>query len=187
MRVRTFLLASASESVFTGAMDGVGIIGDRTGITIGLLMTTIATTPEAARFTTETITTEGAMPAVEVTATAVGSPATAAEIVAAPMRGTGLPMHAVGAGKTAPVLHPSLLKETTGRLEDMRNPAVRAERARAPSAVTTMAERQGALPRAAAPAWAAEREAEEDFRAAVVEVAGTTNQSFAVFLAICKI
>jgi len=94
-------------------------------------------------------------------------------------------MQAVRAGKTVPVLHPSLLKETTGRLEDMRKPAVRAERAPAPSAVTTMAERQGTIPHAAAPAWAAEHEAEEDLGAAVV-VAGPTNQSFAVFLAVCK-
>jgi hypothetical protein len=73
-------------------MDGAGTIGDRTGIIIGLLMTTIATTPEAARFTTETITTEAETRAAKLTATAVDLAPITAEIVAGPTKGTGLPM-----------------------------------------------------------------------------------------------
>jgi hypothetical protein len=140
------------------------------------------TTLGAARFITATTTIEAEMRAVELTATG-------GEILPAAMKGTGLPMRtlaAVAELKTVPDKRPGLLKETITPLADMRNPAVRAERARAPSAVTTMAERQGTIPHAAAPAWAAEREAEGDLRAAVV-VAGTTNQSFALFLAVCKI
>src|SRR5260221_2572072 len=142
-------------------------------------MITIGTPPVARCFITGTTTIGAETRTGESTATVADLTAIVAEIVAALTPRTGLPMPAAAARKAVPVLHPSLLKETTGRLEDMRNPAVRAERARAPSPVTTMAERQGTIPHAAAPAWAAEHEAGEDLGAAVV-VAGPTNQSFAV-------
>src|ERR1700675_2251704 len=179
MRVRTFPLESGSESVSTGAMDGAGIIGDRTGIIIGLLMTTIATTPEAARFTTETITTEGAMPAV-------GSPAIAAEIVAAPMKGTGLPARmpaAAGPLRAVPAQPPGLLRETTRLLEGTLNHVVRAARARAPSAATTMAERPGVIPLVGVPVSVA-----EEHVAAVDRAAGAAigNPSVVMLLVVCR-
>jgi len=89
--------------------------------------------------------------------------------------------------KTVPARRPGLLKETITLLEDTLNTAVRAASARAPSATTTMADRQGAFHRAEAPASVAEgrrRMVVEDLTAAV---AGIDNQSFVLFLAVCKI
>jgi hypothetical protein len=73
--------------------------------------------------------------------------------------------------KTVPLQGPSLLKETTTPLEVTLNPAVRAVRARVPSAVTTMAERQGAIHHAEVPASAAAE-------GRVAAVAGIDNRSF---------
>jgi hypothetical protein len=150
-------------------------------------MITIGTTLGATRFITGTTTIGAETRTGESTATVADLTAIVAEIVAALTPRTGLPMPAAAARKAVPVLHPSLLKETTRQLEDMRNPAVRAERARAPSPVTTMAERQEPIPHVAAPAWAAEREAEEDFRAAVaLTAAAATNRSVTGFLLVVK-
>src|ERR1700739_717841 len=135
-------------------------------------MITIGTTPGATRFITATATIEAEKRAAELTAAA-------ARIVPAATR-VGRPARTPASEAVNPIVpgqRPGLLKETIAPLADMLNLAVRAASARAPSAVTTMAERHGPIPRAAAPAWAAEREAAEDFRAAVV--VGTTKQSFA--------
>jgi hypothetical protein len=121
-------------------------------------MTTTGTTPGATRFTTGTTTIEAETRAAELTTTAADLAATGAQIVPAAMKGIGPPMRtpAVAALKTVPAKLPGLLKETTRLLEDTPNPAVRAVRARAPSAATAMAERRGAIHHAEAPASVAE-------------------------------
>ena len=117
---------------------------------------------------------------------------TAAELLPAPTRGTGLPTGtSAGAAKFTTVLAqpPSLSTETPRRLEDTLNPAVRAASTLAPLAATTMAERPGAIHHAEAPASvaahrvaAAALAAAEDFTAAVaaedftVAVAGIGNR-----------
>jgi hypothetical protein len=156
-------------------------------------MTTTGTTPGAARFITATTTIEAETGAAELTANAVelvpastkgtgrqtGIPVNAVELVPAPTKGTGR-QTGISAGAAeipiVPAQRPGLLKETTKRLEDMLNPAVRAASARAPSAATTMAEKPGAIRHAEAPASAGEEER-------VVEaVAGIDNRSFVGFL-----
>jgi len=73
---------------------------------------------------------------------------------------------------TVPAQRPGLSTGTSMRLEDTRNPAVRAASAQAPSAATIMADRPGAFRRAEAQAWVAEqRVAAEDLTA----VAGVGN------------
>jgi hypothetical protein len=139
-------------------------------------MITIGTTPGATRFMTGTTT-------IEAEARAVNLAATRAEIVPAAMKGTGPPVRTttVPAGlKTVPPQRPALLKEATKQVEDTLNPAVRAVRARVPSAVTTTAERQGAIHHAEMPASAAEE-------GRVAAVAGIDNRSFVRFLVLREI
>src|SRR5260370_12850004 len=74
------------------------------------------------------------------------------------MKGSGPPVRtpAVPVGlKTVPPQRPGLLKETTTRLEDTLNLAVRAASARVPSATTTMAGGVAVFRRAGMPAFAA--------------------------------
>jgi hypothetical protein len=108
-------------------------------------MITTGTTPGATRFITGTTTIEAETPASET------------------------------ANPTVPAQRPGLLKETIKQVEDTLNPAVRAVRARAPSAVTTTVERQGAIHHAEVPASAAE----EGHAAAA---AGIDSRSFVGFL-----
>jgi hypothetical protein len=116
--------------------------------------------------------------AMKGTGRQAGTPVNALELAPASTKGIGPPMRmpAAAAGlKTVPAQRPGLLKETTKRLEDMLNPAVRAASARAPSATTTTADRRGAFRHAEAPASAGEEE-----RVAEV-VAGIDNRSFVGF------
>jgi hypothetical protein len=82
--------------------------------------------------------------------------------------------------KTVPPQRPALLKEATKQVEDTLNPAIRAVRALVPSAVTTTAERQGAIHHAEMPASAAEE-------GRVAAVAGIDNRSFVRFLVLREI
>ena len=170
MAALTFRSDWASESASTADLDGAGIIGGLIGTTDMQLLTTEGITPGATHFTTAAISTEEGREA-ELTAAAVDS-------TPAPTPGTGLPTGmSVRAAESATVLaqQPDLPTETHGLLEDTRNPAVKVGRARAPSAATTVADRQRAIRHAEAPALAAEqrvaaahRAAAEDRAAAVV-------------------
>src|SRR6266403_1168340 len=123
-------------------------------------MTTTGTTPGAARFITRTTTTELEKRAANLAATTADLAATRTQIVPAAMKGTGPPARTPAAPlglKTVPPQRPSHLKETTTLLEDTLNPAVKAVLARAPSAATTTAEKQGAIHRAEVPASVAEQ------------------------------
>ena len=104
------------------------------------------------------------------------TPATVALLVT-PTRGTGLPPETSAATAeeftTVPVQRLILSKETPRLLVDTLNHMVRAAPTRAPSAATTMADRQRAIRHAEAPASVA-----EDSTVAVVDltaVAGTIN------------
>ena len=143
-------------------------------------MITIGTTLGAVRFITATTTIEAETRAAELTAIAVDLTATGAEIVLAAMKGTGPPTRtpSVAAGlKTVPAQRPGLLKETITLLEDPLNPAVKAVRARAPSATTAMADKKGTSHHAEVPASAA---------AARVAAAGIDNRIFSDFWYIVK-
>ena len=149
-------------------------------------MITIGTTLGAVRFITATTTIEAETRATELTAIAVDLTAAGAEMVLAAMlaamKGTGPPTRtpAVAAGlKTVPAQRPGLLKETITLLEDTLNPAVKAVRARAPSATTAMADKKGASHHAEVPASAA--------GAARVAAAGIDNRIFSDFWYIVKI
>jgi hypothetical protein len=110
--------------------------------------------------------------------------ATGAQIVLAATKETGRQTGTpVGAAEipTVPAQRPGLLKETTKRLEDMLNPAVRAASARAPSATTTMVDRRGAFRHAEVPASAGEEER------VVAVVAGIDNRNFVGVPVACKI
>ena len=139
-------------------------------------MITKGTTLGATRFITATTTIEAETCAADSTAIGV-------EIVPAAMKGTGPPVRtpAVTAGlKTVPPQRPGLLKETTTRLEDTLNLAVRAASARVPSATTTMAGRKGVFRHAEMPASAAEE-------GRVEAVAGIDSRSFLRFLVLREI
>src|SRR5208337_4777953 len=119
---------SASPSVGTEVLDGVGVIGDSIGITATQCTTMPGTIPGAGRFIT------GAMP-IEQEAGAAELTAAAAELVPVSMQGTGPGTWAhVAKLTTVPAPPPGLSKETGRRLEATLNPAVRAASARAPSA-----------------------------------------------------
>src|SRR5580692_1312153 len=118
---------SASESVGSAALGGVGVIGDSTGITITQLSTMVGITPGAGRFTTETPTTEVEADAVDLMAGAADS-------------------------ATIPEQLPDLSTEIAELPEDTPSPAIRAASAQVHSAATTMAERRGATRHAEAPA-----------------------------------
>src|SRR6266478_8583525 len=139
-------------------------------------MITIGTTPGATRFTTGTTTIEAGTRAAELTATA-------ARIVPATTKRIGHPARppaSEAANPTVPAQRPALLKETTKQLEDTLNPAVRAVRARAPSAPTTTAERQGAIHHAEVPASVAEQRV-------VAAVSRIGNRRIVMFFVACKI
>jgi hypothetical protein len=104
--------------------------------------------------------------------------ATAAPIEPATTRRIGHPARtpvSEAANPTVPAQRPGPLKETITRPEDTLNPAVKAVRARAPSATTTMAGRKGVFRHAEVPASAAEE-------GRVAAVAGIDNRSFVGFL-----
>jgi hypothetical protein len=67
-----------------------------------------------------------------------------------------LPEPGVPEVPTVPVQRPGLSTEIVRQLEDTPHPAVRAVYARVPLAVTAMAGRRGAFPRAEVPAWVGE-------------------------------
>ena len=139
-------------------------------------MITIGTTPGAPRFITGTTTIEAATRAAELTATA-------ARIVPAATKREGYPARtpaSEAANPTVPAQRPALLKEATKQVEDTLNHAVRAVRARAPSATTTMAGTKGVFRHAEVPA-----SAEEEGR--VAAVAGIDNRSFVRFLVLREI
>ena len=163
----TYRSESASESVFLPAMGGAGRIGDTTGTTAPCSITTTGTTRGAIRFTTGAISTE--------------EEACGAESVAALTQAID-PGTSAGAVEftTVPAQRIGLSTETTGLREDTLNPAVRAEPTRAPSAVTTMADRQGAFRHGEALASVAEGRVEEE-ELAVAAAAGIDNRSFVVF------
>jgi hypothetical protein len=166
LAARTFRLELASESASSEVLDGAGVIGDSTGTIITSFITTAGTSRGAMCFTTGTISTEEACEA---------------EFLAAASQGTG-PGTLAGAAEstTVPAQRIDPSTETTARREDTRNPAVRAGRARAPLAATTVADRPGAIPRAEAPASVAEGRvvAEEDL---AVAAAGIDDRGFTVF------
>ena len=83
------------------------------------------------------------------------------------------------ANPTVPAQRPGPLKETITPLEDTLNAAVKAVLARAPSAATTTAERQGAIHRAEVPASVAEQR--------VVAVSRIGNRRIVMFLVASKI
>jgi hypothetical protein len=146
-------------------------------------MITTGTTPVVGRFITEMSTTEVEANAAELapapmkgTDRQMGTPPSAVELAPVPTKGTGRQTGTpAGAAEipTVPAQRPGLLKETTRLLEGSVSPAVRAASARAPSAGTTMADRQGAFRHAEAPASAAEQR--------VAAVAGIDNRTFVRF------
>jgi len=139
-------------------------------------MITIGITPGATRFITGTTTIEAETRAAELTATA-------ARIVPAATKRAGHPARtpaSEAANPTVPAQRPALLKETTKQGEDTLNPGVRAVRARAPSATTTMAGRKGVFRHTEVPA-----SAEQEGRVAAVE--GIDNRSFVRFLVLREI
>src|SRR5271165_528089 len=139
-------------------------------------MTTTGTTLTATPFITGTTTTEVEVRAAELTASA-------AELLPAPTRVTGLrTATSLGAAKftTLPALPPGLSTATPKQLEDTLNRVARAASTRVPLAATARAERPGAIPHAEAPASAAEHRvaaalAAEERTAAVV---GIGNRGF---------
>jgi hypothetical protein len=176
MTAHTFRSELDSESDSSEDMAGAGVIGDLIGTTDTRFITTTGTTREAARFTTETTI-------IEAEANATDSTAIVAEIVPAPMLGTGLPASVVER-PTVPAPSPGHSTATARRREDTRNPAVRAGPARAPSAATTMADRREAFLHAEAPAWVAEGlVAQEE---GVAAVAGIEHQFPVRFLVVGK-
>jgi hypothetical protein len=148
MAVRISRSDSALESVTLGVLDGDGAIGDSIGITDMQCMAAADTTPVAARFTTEAIST------VEVTR--------AAQLAPVPSPGT-LPGAALL--PTVPAQRPGLSTETPRLLGDTLHPAARLASARALLAGTLRADRPEAIRRAEAPAL------EEERRAAAVAAA----------------
>ena len=166
LAVRTSRSEWASQSVGSEVLDGAGVIGDSIGVADTQCTTMAGTTPGAERFITGAISPEEAY-AAELTTRA-------AELT------------------TVPAQPPDLSTETGRRLEATLSPAVRVANVRAPSAVTTMANRQRAIRHAERPASvveqrvAAERrvaaEAEEDLVA--VAVAGVINRSTVMFLVV---
>ena len=170
MAARTSRSESASESASSAVSDGAGLIGDSIGITISQFITTTGTTPEATVSTTGAISTEEGR-AAEFTPTAVELEAEATSA-------------GVAAFTTVRAQRPDPSTETPGLLEDMLNPAARAVSVRAPSADTTMADKQGAIRRAEAPASVEERPVAADLAAAAADLAaaGAGNQNFAMFL-----
>ena len=133
-------------------------------------MITIGTTPGATRFITGT-TIEAETRAAELTATAARIVPVATKRVGHPARTPA----SEAANPTVPAQRPA----PTEQVEDTLNPAVRAVRARALSAVTTTAERQGAIHHAEVPA-----SAEEEGR--VAALAGIDNRSFVRFVVLVK-
>jgi len=165
LAARTSRSETATESAGGEVLGGAGGIGGSTGITITQLTATTGTTPGAIRFTTETIT-------IDKEASVALLPSCVAEYFAAAVLFT-----------TARAEPSSPSTEIPGLLEDMRNPAVRAASAPAPSAATTMADRKGAFRHAEA----AVSVAEEGFTAVEAEglvgvVADIGNRSFVMFL-----
>jgi hypothetical protein len=167
-----------------GATDGAGITGDAIGTTIMPSTTTSDITRKAGRFITATDSIEANTPAViSITLKELHSPqagtANAHRVTTTvPKERHSLPagkVKARAALKTVPPQRSGPLKETTTRLEDTLNLAVRAEFGRAPSTGTVMVERNAAFRRAEAPASAAEE-------GRVVAVAGTNNPSFVRFV-----
>jgi len=177
--VRTCRGVAASESAGSEVMDGAGITGDSIGAADTQCTAAAGTTLGATRFITAAISTgQEAHAAVTVCG---------AEPDPVPMLGTG-PLTETLQGEPAqvpvPAQRPGLSTETPRLHEATRHLAAKAAFAPARLADTTTADRPGATPREAAPAWARRMPAED--LAAVVEVrtaavaiaaAGTGNRS----------
>lgn len=191
MAVLTSRSELVSESVSSAAMDGAGLAGDLTGMTDTRPITTTGTTPGATRFTTATIITVEEASAAMLRPSAADLAATAEEDVLASAKRAGLPPEtSAGAVRvsTVPAQPPDLSKETNRLLEDTLHPAARAASTPAPSAATIMAERQGAIPHAEAPALAVEAAVgpADPMAADPAAVAGTGNRRFIKFYTKCE-
>ena len=139
LAVLTSRLESALESAGTAVLAGAGVIGDLIGMA-DMQSTTMAVTTQGAEHSitgAHTIEVELTLSAAALTP-ALGTLADTAEFT------------------TVPEPCPGLLTETPKRLEDTRHPTVKAVSVRAPSAVTIMAGRPGAIRRVEAPVTAAE-------------------------------
>ncbi len=164
LAARTCRLGWVLESASSEVLDGAGVTGDAIGVDVSQLLAAAGTTRGATRFIT-------------------GTPSTGAEVCAAEVSTEVEACAAVVS--TVSARGPVLSTETLGRLEDSVNPAVKVDFARAPSAASGMADRQGAFHHAECPASGAAdfvaavdfTEAAEDF----TEVAGVGNRSFVVF------
>jgi hypothetical protein len=152
IRIREFGLAARishsapdSELAFSVGTAGGGIDGDTTGITDMQFITTTGTTREATRFITATLTTEEEPNAAVLMAD-----------VPALTRETGQAT-GVWAGEAESLTDPANRlgpsTEVHRRLEATLNPAAKMAPARAPSAATSMADRQEAIRHGGAPAW----------------------------------
>lgn len=172
--VRTFHSESDLGSAGSAALGGAGRIGDSTGTTTTQYFIVTGTTRGAPLSSTGIHSTEAAC---------------AAEFV---QERRGLPPAQLGTAKHSivPAEQPDLSRAARLPLEDTLNPAVKAEPVPAPSATKAMAESQGAIRRAEAPAWGAERVAEEELTAEeelAAVVVGVGNPAFAKFLVVREI
>jgi hypothetical protein len=146
---------SGSELGGGAVLDGDGVIGDSIGITITPCLTTADITRGAERFITE------------------------------PISGVAEGSTVAGVVSTVPEVGPGRSMEIGRRLGDTLHRVARAGCARAPSAVTTTADRPAAFRHAAAPASVAEGfTAVEDSTAAAV---GEGNRNYVAFRVVCRI
>ena len=167
MRARTFFLELVLELVSLAVLAGAGLIGDSIGTTTTPSITTTGTTRRAGRFTTAARSIEAA-----------GHAATLAQ---RRHREAWLAGPEAQGCLTVLVQRQGLSRATDRPLEATLRPAVKAELARAPSAITIMAESHGATHRVGVPASAAERAVVAEASTAVVEdtvAAGTVNRIF---------
>ena len=161
--VRTCRGVAASESAGSEVMDGAGTTGDSIGVADTRCTEAAGTTLGATRFITAAISTGQE---ARVVVTVCG-----AELAPMVLRATGLRTGTLeSAAEPVTVLAerhgPST--ETAKLREDTRHPAVKVGSDRARLAATTMADKPGAIPREAVPAWARRMPVED--RAAVAEV-----------------
>lgn len=188
MAVRTSRSGLASESAFSAASDGAGGTGDTIGVAATRSTGAAGITPEAPRFTTETLSIEAAERVED-------SPARAAVMAARvelsrlgpteAQEGSGALTEA-RPGALPPASQPDHLTEIPRLHEDTRRPLDKAEYGRARSAVTLRAGRPEAFRRAEAPASVVEAHAvaEGDFTA-VVDIGKTDRETLKWRKVIC--
>ncbi len=177
--VRTCRGVAASESAGSEVMDGAGITGDSIGAADTRCTAAAGTTLGATRFITAAISTGQEAHAVVTVCGA--EPARVLILGTGPLTET---LQGAAVLSTVPAQRHGLSTETPRLHEATRHLAAKAAFAPARLADTTTADRPGATPRAAAPAWARLMPVED--LAAVVEVrtaavaiaaAGTGNRS----------